>query len=86
MLFEKIYDSIAKVDKPSTGDLILFQIEDGQWTAALYPMLAQKLYADNYNSIEQKALEFAADWSERGRQVSVWKEVDANKDEYSKVL
>ena len=86
MLFEKIYEDIKKLGRPSTGDLILFQIEDGQWTAALHPLLAQKLYADTYDSIEQKALEYAADWSERGRQVSIWKEVDANKDEYYRVL
>lgn len=86
MSFEKIYDSIIKADTPHTGDLILFQIEGGQWTAATYPILAQKFYAKSYDEIEQKALEYAADWSERGRQVSIWKEEDANKDEYQKIL
>ena len=86
MLFEKIFDTITKTGTPRTGDLVLFQIEDGQWTAALYPMLAQKLYADDYDDIEQKALEYASDWSKQGRQVSIWKEIDANKGEYHKVL
>lgn len=86
MPFEKLYDRIKKLGTPHAGDLILFQIEHGQWTAATYPLLAQVLYADDYDSIEQKALEYALDWTERGKSVSVWKEGDANKDEYYKVV
>lgn len=86
MLFEKIFDGISKVGQPQPGDLILFQIEDDQWVAAIHPILAQKLYAWNYDDIEQKALEYAADWADRGRIISIWKEGDANKDEYFKIL
>jgi hypothetical protein len=86
MLYENILEDIQRLGKPGTGDLILFQIEDDQWVAALYPILAQKLYADDYDSIERKALDYASDWADRGKFVSVWKEGDANKDEYFRVL
>jgi len=85
MLYENILEDIQRLGKPSTGDLILFQIENGRWTAALYPMLSQKLYASDYGGIKDKALEYVSDWSDRGRYISVWKEGDANKDEYFKV-
>ena len=86
MLFERIFDSIEELGKPRDGDLILFQIEAGRWTAAIYPLLAQKLYADEYDDIEQQALSYAEDKSERGIGISVWREGDANKDEYFKIL
>lgn len=86
MLFEKIFDDIKKLGSPKPGDLILFQIEDGQWTAAVHPILAQRLHADSYDDIEQKALQYAVDWSERGRYISIWRKGDANKGEYYKVL
>lgn len=86
MSFEMIYEDIKKLGNPQAGDLILFQIEDGQWTAATHPILAQMLYADDYDAIEQKALEWAADWAEKGRIISIWKEGDANKGEYFKIL
>jgi len=84
-MFERIYDAITRVGAPRTGDLILFQIEDGRWTAAVYPILAQKLYADDYDSIEEQALQYALEWADRGKIMSVWKEGDANKDEYFKI-
>ena len=86
MSFEKIFDDIQKLGKPSTGDLVLFQVEDGRWTAAVHPILAQKFYADDYDSIERKALAYAADWADRDKYISIWKEGDANKGEYYKVL
>lgn len=72
--------------KPKVGDLVLFQIEGDVWTAALCPMFAQKFYADDYDVVKQKALEYVAYWSGRGRIVSVWKEIDANKNEYFREL
>ena len=86
MSFEKIFDAITELGKPRTGDLVLFRIEDGVWTAALHPLLGQKFTGKDYDDVVQKALEYAADWSKRGREVSIWKEIDANKEEYSKVL
>ena len=86
MSFEKIFDEIQKLGTPHDGDLILFQIEADKWTAAIHPMLAQKFYADEYDDIEQQALQYAADKSERGIHISVWREGDANKGEYFKVL
>ena len=68
------------MNKPQTGDLILFQIEKGVWTAVIYPILAQKLYANNYESIKQKALQYAASY--KNRDISVWREIDANTKEY----
>ena len=64
---------------PKPGDLILFVIESEQWAAAKYPMLSQVLYADNFDDIKQKALQYAV-----GRNISVWQEIDANTDEYLK--
>ena len=72
--------------KPQTGDLILFQIEGGRWTATLHPLFAQKFYAVDYDAVKQKALEYATWWSKRGRAISVWKEIDANKGEYFREL
>lgn len=74
------------MNKLQTGDLILFQIEKCIWTAVIHPILAQKLYADDYNSIKQKALEYAAYWAKRYRIITVWKEIDANTNKYFKVL
>ena len=85
MSFEKIFDNIQKLGTPHDGDLVLFQIEDDQWTAGIYPLLSQKLYADSYDDIERQALQYAEDKSERGMYISVWKEGDANKGEYYKV-
>ena len=86
MSFEKIFDDIQKLGKPLDGDLVLFQIEDDQWVAGIYPLLSQKFYADKYEDIEQQALQYAKDKSERGVHISVWKEGDANKGEYFRVL
>lgn len=80
------------MNNPQAGDLILFQLADdkwvvnGLWVAVFYPILTIKLYANNYNSIEQKALAYAADWAKMGKIVSVWKQIDANKNKYFKVL
>ena len=68
------------MNKPQIGDLILFQIENGVWTAVIYPILAQKLYANDYDTIRQKALDYAA--SCKNRDISVWKEIDANTKKY----
>lgn len=68
------------MNKPKTGDLILFQIENSVWTAVIYPILAQKLYADDYTTIRQKALEYAASYKDKD--IQVWKEIDANTREY----
>jgi len=73
---------MAVVKTPQAGDLILFQIENSRWTAVIYPILAQKLYADNYNAIKQKALDYAA--NHKNRVIQVWKEIDANTNEYFK--
>ncbi len=70
----------TKMGKPQTGDLILFQIESGIWTAVIYPILAQKLYANKYEDIKQKALKYTASY--KNRDISVWKEIDANTKEY----
>lgn len=75
-----------KSSTPKNGDLVLFQLTSGQWTAGKHPILAQKLYGKDYEDLEQKALEYAADWAQRGIHFSVWREVNANKDEYVKVL
>ena len=85
MTFEKIYDAMVQVGTPHAGDLILFQIEDGRWTAAIYPILAQKMNADEYDGIEEKALQYAVDAMDRGKLISVWKEEDANKNKYTKI-
>lgn len=86
MPFEKIFDDIQKLGKPRDGDLVIFQIEDDQWTAGIHPLLSQKFYANEYDDIEQQALQYVKDKSERGVYISVWKEGDANKEEYFKVL
>lgn len=67
------------INKPKIGDLILFQI-DGVWIAAIHPILPQILYDNDYDTIKQKALEYAADWP--NRDIQVWKEIDANTEEY----
>ena len=67
-------------NKPQIGDLILFQIEGGIWTAVIYPILAQKLYAYNYEDIKQKALKYTTSY--KNRSISVWREIDANTKEY----
>jgi len=76
MSFEKIFDAIQELGKPRDGDLVLFQIENDQWTAGV----------DTYDDLERQALEYAADKSERGVHISIWREGDANKDEYFRVL
>ena len=86
MSFEQIFDAIQELGKPGDGDLVLFQVEDGRWTAGIHPLLSQKFYADKYDDIERQALEYAADKSDRGVQISIWREGDANKDEYFRVL
>lgn len=86
MLFEKIFDGIQKLGKPRDGDLVLTQIENDQWVAVSIPMRAQILSGDDYDDIETKALEYALDWMDRGRFITVWRQGDANKDEYYKVL
>jgi len=86
MSFEKIFDAIQELGKPRDGDLVLFQIENDQWTAGVHPLLSQKFYADTYDDLERQALEYAADKSERGVHISIWREGDANKDEYFRVL
>ena len=68
------------MNKPQTVDLILFQIENKVWTAVIYPILAQKLYADNYENIKQKALQYVTSYNNRN--ISVWREIDANTKEY----
>lgn len=68
------------MNKPQTGDLVLFQIEGSVWTAVIYPILAQKLYADDYDTIRQKALQYAVSY--KNRNIAVWKEIDANTKEY----
>lgn len=86
MSFEKIFDAITESGKPGIGDLVLFQVEDGVWTAALHPSLGQKFTGKEYDDVVRQALEYAAEWSDRGREVSIWKEIDANKEEYLKIL
>jgi len=86
MSFDKIFDDIQKLGKPQDGDLVLFQVEDGRWTAAIHPLLSQKFYAEEYGDIKQQALGYAKDKSDRGVRISVWKEGDANKGEYFRVL
>lgn len=86
MLFEKIFDDIQKLGSPHDGDLVLFQIEDDQWTAGIHPLLSQKFYADSYEDLELQALEYAEDKSNRGINISVWKKHDFNTGMHFKVL
>lgn len=67
------------MNKPQIGDLILFQIGD-IWIAAIHPFLPQMLYANDYVTIKQKALDYAASY--KNKNISVWKEIDANTEEY----
>jgi len=86
MLFNKIFEDAQILGRPHDGDLILFQIEDGRWTAGLHPHLPQKFYADSYGDIEEQALQYAADKSERGMAISVWKKGDFNTGKHIRVL
>lgn len=85
MLFDKIFEEVENLGKPQDGDLILLQI-DGRWAAVQHPHLPQKFYADAYEEIETLALEYAADKSERGIAISVWKKHDFNTGKHIRVL
>ncbi len=86
MLFDKIFEEAQTVGKPRDGDVILFRLEDGRWTALLHPHLPQKFYAESYDDIELQALEYAADKSDRGIAISIWKHGDFNTGTHIKVL
>ena len=86
MLYDKIFEEAQTVGKPHDGDLILFRLEDGRWTALIHPHHPQKFYADSYEDIELQALQYAEDKSDRGIFISVWKHGDFNTGKHIQVL
>lgn len=59
------------------GDLVLFQIENNIWVAALYPILSQVVCNKDYEIVKKKAVEYAID-----KKICIYLEVDANTNSY----